>query len=508
MKVMAQIGVIFNMDKCLACNTCTVACKNVWTNRDGCEYMWWNNVEYKPGIGYPKRWENQDIYKGGWRLEDGELKLRIGGKLWLLLNIFWNPTLPSMEEYMGRGGPWTYTYEDLHTDKPMTQTPVARPKSLITGDEDIELDWGVNWEDEGAGIDWTAKLDVNFSKLSPEEQRMYLEYEHVFYFFLPRICNHCLNPACVAACPAGAIYKREEDGIVLIDQDKCRGWRFCISGCPYKKPYFNWRTGKSEKCILCYPRVESGLAPVCMHSCVGRIRYVGVALYDLDRVYEAASASEDRLVEAHREIILDPYDPDVVEAARRSGIPDDWINAARRSPFYFFAKKWEIALPLHPEFRTLPMVWYIPPQSPMRTIIEDGKYSASGEWLPRLEDFRAPLQYIANILSAGNVEEVKKSLSRVIALRRYRRSINIGDEPDVKSLEEVGLTVDDAEHMYRLLTLAFYEERFVIPTTRREVVTEPYVDQGFRGFREKMTRVIWHREPQREYPPEVKPGKR
>src|SRR5690554_8206109 len=72
--------------------------------------------------------------------------------------------------------------------------------------------------------------------------------------YLPRLCEHCLNPACVASCPSGAIYKREEDGIVLIDQDKCRGWRMCISGCPYKKIYYNWKSGKSEKCIFCFPR--------------------------------------------------------------------------------------------------------------------------------------------------------------------------------------------------------------------------------------------------------------
>ena len=71
--------------------------------------------------------------------------------------------------------------------------------------------------------------------------------------YLPRICNHCLNPACVGSCPSGANYKREEDGVVLIDQDRCRGWRYCVSGCPYKKVYYNWRTGKSEKCILLLP---------------------------------------------------------------------------------------------------------------------------------------------------------------------------------------------------------------------------------------------------------------
>jgi nitrate reductase beta subunit len=105
-----------------------------------------------------------------------------------------------------------------------------------------------------------------------------------FMMYLPRLCEHCLNPACVASCPSGAIYKREEDGIVLIDQDKCRGWRMCVSGCPYKKIYYNWKSGKSEKCTFCYPRIESGQPTVCSETCVGRIRYLGVLLYDADRI--------------------------------------------------------------------------------------------------------------------------------------------------------------------------------------------------------------------------------
>ncbi len=79
-------------------------------------------------------------------------------------------------------------------------------------------------------------------------------------FYLPRICEHCLNPSCAASCPSGAIYKRAEDGIVLVDQDRCRGWRMCVTGCPYKKIYFNHRTGKAEKCTFCFPRIEVGHA--------------------------------------------------------------------------------------------------------------------------------------------------------------------------------------------------------------------------------------------------------
>lgn len=81
---------------------------------------------------------------------------------------------------------------------------------------------------------------------------MYGQFENTFMMYLPRLCEHCLNPSCVATCPSGAIYKREEDGIVLIDQDKCRGWRLCISGCPYKK---STSTGKaaSQKMYLLLP---------------------------------------------------------------------------------------------------------------------------------------------------------------------------------------------------------------------------------------------------------------
>ena len=134
-------------------------------------------------------------------------------------------------------------------------------------------------------------------------------------FYLPRICEHCLNPSCVASCPSGAMYKREEDGIVLVDQAKCRGWRFCVSGCPYKKVYFNHRTGKAEKCTLCYPRIEAGLPTICSETCVGRIRYLGIVLYDADRVEAAASTPDPKqLLEAQREVFLDPYDRGVQPA--------------------------------------------------------------------------------------------------------------------------------------------------------------------------------------------------
>ena len=131
------------------------------------------------------------------------------------------------------------------------------------------------------------------------------------------------------------MYKREEDGIVLVDQEECRAWRFCVSGCPYKKVYFNWNTGKAEKCNLCYPRIEAGPADLCSETCVGRLRHLGLVLYDADRVEAAASVPDEHdLLDAQLDVFLDPDDPEVRAQARRDGIPDDWIEAARRSPVY------------------------------------------------------------------------------------------------------------------------------------------------------------------------------
>lgn len=60
MKIRSQVGMVLNLDKCIGCHTCSVTCKNVWTGREGMEYAWFNNVETKPGIGYPKNWEDQE----------------------------------------------------------------------------------------------------------------------------------------------------------------------------------------------------------------------------------------------------------------------------------------------------------------------------------------------------------------------------------------------------------------------------------------------------------------
>jgi nitrate reductase / nitrite oxidoreductase, beta subunit len=266
-RVRAQIAMVMNLDKCIGCHTCSVTCKNVWTNRRGAEYMWFNDVETKPGVGYPKRWEDQEKWRGGWELDrKGRLRLKGGGKLRKLANLFYNPDMPLLEDYYE---PWTYDYEHLTNAPPSEHQPAARPISQVSG-KPLDLQWGPNWEDDLAGAPDGALADPNLRGAAEEQVK--LEYEQAFMFYLPRICEHCLNPSCVASCPSGAMYKREEDGIVLVDQDACRSWRFCVTGCPYKKVYFNWGTGKAEKCTLCYPRIEAGQPTVCSETCVGRIR--------------------------------------------------------------------------------------------------------------------------------------------------------------------------------------------------------------------------------------------
>ncbi|MFQ5808739.1 MAG: nitrate reductase subunit beta, partial [Armatimonadota bacterium] len=376
MNVRLQMSMVFHLDKCIGCHTCSLSCKNIWTDRKGAEYMWWNNVETKPGTGYPTKWEDQDKHRGGWeRGANGRPRLLGTSKARGFANIFFNPYLPSLDDYYE---PFTYRYQDLFDAKEGADQPTARAISLVTG-KPMDIEAGPNWDDDLGGSPLYAENDPNFSDITLEEKRSLFELSRMVFFYVPRICNHCLNPGCVAACPSGAIYKRGEDGIVLIHQDVCRGWRYCVTACPYKKTYYNWATGKSEKCILCYPRVETCQPSACFHSCVGRIRYLGGLLYDADRIVDSVQVADEDLVQAHRDIILDPFDPDVIEAARANGIDEDAVKCVQRSPVYQYVKRWRLALPLHAEFRTLPMLFYVPPLQPVMATVQDGIYESFDE---------------------------------------------------------------------------------------------------------------------------------
>jgi nitrate reductase beta subunit len=472
MDIRSQISMVFHLDKCIGCHTCSIACKNIWTDRKGAEYMWWNNVETKPGTGYPSKWEDQKIYRGGWTVKDKKLSLRGAGKFKGLKNMFHNPYMPVLDDYYE---PWTYQYEHLFEAEEGDDQPVARPVSLITG-EPITPKSGPNWDDDLSGSQEYARQDVNFKDLSPQEQEAMFQLERMTMHYLPRICNHCLNPACVAACPSGAIYKRGEDGIVLINQEKCRAWRMCVTACPYKKSYYNWSTGKSEKCLLCYPRLESGQIPACMHSCVGRIRYLGVMLYDADKIEAVASCDENELVDKQMDIYLDPFDPSVIKAAKENGIADSTIDAAQKSPVYKFVKKWGLALPLHPEFRTIPNLFYVPPLLPTMAFVENGTYETTSEsFWGAIEKSRLPMKYLANLFSAGDEKTVEIVLKKLMAVRLHRRNETVGDLPEnevVDPMGEVKMDKETADAIFRLTSLPLFDERFVIPAAHREEAME------------------------------------
>jgi nitrate reductase beta subunit len=472
MDVRSQISMVFHLDKCIGCHTCSVACKNVWTDRPGTEYMWWNNVETKPGTGYPTQWEDQEKFAGGWEKKNGTVNLRSTDRKRLVSNIFHNPHMPSMDDYYE---PWTYDYANLFTAPEGPDQPVARPISRVTG-EPIDVEAGPNWDDDLGGSPIYAENDPNLDGLTPEQRQQLFAIERLVFFYFPRICNHCLNPACVASCPSGALYKRGEDGIVLIDQNRCRAWRSCIAACPYKKTYYNWHTGKSEKCILCFPRLETGQAPACFHSCVGRIRYLGVLLYDAERVEEMANLPDSELIEGHRSMILDPFDPAVIEQAKRCGVHDSVIDSAQKSPVYKFVKEWKVALPPHIEYRTLPMLFYVPPMSPVMSQQNgDTVENLENGFFHDIESSRVPMKFLANLFGAGHEAKVTYALKKQKAVRWYRRAVTVGDitmEMAIQMLREADCTPDEAEALYRLTSLCTFDDRFVIPPAQREEALE------------------------------------
>ncbi|OKK01320.1 nitrate reductase subunit beta [Amycolatopsis sp. CB00013] len=465
MRIRAQVAMVMNLDKCIGCHTCSVTCKQTWTNREGTEYVWFNNVETKPGIGYPKHYEDQERWKGGWKLDKkGRLVLRSGGRAKRLSRIFANPDLPTLEDYYE---PATFDKDVLVTAPAgLTDTPVKQPRSALTG-EPMSLQWGANWEDGLGGAHERAGTDPNITAMDPDAAaRVKFEFEKTFMFHLPRICEHCLNPACVSACPSGAMYKREEDGIVLVDQDRCRGWRMCVSACPYKKVYVNHATGKAEKCTFCFPRIEAGQPTICSETCVGRLRYLGLVFYDEDAVLAAASVEDEQeLLAEQRAVFLDPHDPETVRLATEAGLPEEWVLAAQASPVWKLISEYQIALPLHPEYRTLPMVWYVPPLSPVLDAVNAAGRddTDADDVFHTIRDLRIPVEYLAELFTAGDADAVAGVLMKLAAMRSYMRARTLDGTVAEELCEAVGMSGDEVEAMYRLLAIAKYDERYVIP---------------------------------------------
>jgi nitrate reductase beta subunit len=244
-----------------------------------------------------------------------------------------------------------------------------------------------------------------------------------------------------------------------------------VSGCPYKKVYFNHRTGKAEKCTFCFPRIEAGQPTICSETCVGRLRYLGLILYDADRVLGAAATPDQQdLYQAQLDVFLDPHDPAVQAEAREAGIPGDWIEAAQRSPVYELAVRHRVALPLHPEYRTLPMVWYIPPLSPVADIVHAAGYDPGqpDRVFAAIDSLRIPAEYLANLFTAGDADAIRAVLRKLAAVRAIQRAGQLGLDLDEDLPASVGSTADDLDDLYRLLAIAKYEQRYVIPPAHAE----------------------------------------
>jgi nitrate reductase beta subunit len=213
---------------------------------------------------------------------------------------------------------------------------------------------------------------------------------------------------------------------------------------------------------------------------VGRIRYLGNVLYDASRIEEVAKLPDDQLVEGQRSLILDPQDPEVIYEARRNGIHDSVIESAQRSPVYKFVKVWKIALPPHIEYRTMPMLFYVPPMAPVMSNRADNVTNGvSDDLFHDIEQSRVPMQFLANLFGAGHESKVRYALRKQKAVRWHRRALTVGDvEASVaeRMLREADSSPEEAEEIYRLTSLCTFEDRFVIPPMHREEAIQMLAD--------------------------------
>ncbi len=276
MKVMAQLAMVMNLDKCIGCHTCSVTCKQAWTNRSGTEYVWFNNVETRPGQGYPRTYEDQERWRGGWvRDTKGRLRLRDGGRLAKLARIFSNPKMPSIHDYYE---PWTYDYDNL-TNAPLgDHVPVASPRSLISG-EPMKVEWSANWDDNLGGSPAIVPDDPILKKVG---DRIKLEFEQTFMFYLPRICEHCLNVVCGVVsvrrdvqAVGGRHRPRRPGPVPRLADVRVR--------MPVQEGVLQPQDREGREVHLLLPAGRGGAATVCSETCVGRLRYIGLVLYDVDR---------------------------------------------------------------------------------------------------------------------------------------------------------------------------------------------------------------------------------
>lgn len=135
---------------------------------------------------------------------------------------------------------------------------------------------------------------------------------------LPRLCNHCDTPPCVPVCPVQATFQRE-DGIVLVDSDRCVGCGYCVQACPYDARFINHETKTADKCTFCEHRLEVGLLPACVESCVGGARVIG----DLN---DSESEISRRMAEHKDDIKVLKPDANTAPHVFYIGLPDEFVD--------------------------------------------------------------------------------------------------------------------------------------------------------------------------------------
>ncbi len=311
-----QIAMVFDLNKCIGCQTCSVACKVLWTNEDGKRDMWWCSVNTQPGRGTPRDYEQMG---GGY---DAEGKLVLGH-------------LPTAAEF---GGGCEFNWSEVHH--------AGNGGAVHFQAKNGGARWAMNWdEDEGGG-----------------------EYPNAYYFYLPRVCNFCSKPSCVEGCPHGAMYKRDDFGVVLRDENLCRGARRCAEACPYKKVYFDAVRNIGQHCIGCFPRLEQGVAPACVRQCPARAVFVGFR--------------------------------------------DETVGA-----IHTLVDRYKVALPLHAEWNTKPNVFYVPPLAAF-LVRPDGTIDETQR--------RIPLSYLESLFGP-DVGPALRTLEQEMAKRRRRERSELID---------------------------------------------------------------------------------
>src|SRR3970040_4419 len=398
-----QFAFVFNINRCLACQTCSMADKSTWLFSKGQEYMWWNNVETKPYGGYPQFYDVkitqliEQVNPGGqvWNV-------RVGRKHHAPYGVFEGMTIYDAGAKVGQAAigyiptdqEWRFVniYEDTATSM----------RALVEGIDKTGFSRDEPWKMQGSSL--------------PEHE--------TFFFYLQRICNHCTYPGCLAACPRKAIYKRPEDGIVLIDQKRCRGYKKCVEGCPYKKAMYRGTTRVSEKCVACYPRIEGKdphitpdgvpIETRCMAACVGKIRLQGLARID-----------------------------------QTTG---DWAGD-RANPLYFLVKVEKVALPLYPQFGTEPNIYYMPPRwGPrryLRQMFGPGADDAVNKYMAPSRELLAVLQLFRStqkIIFRYEIVEGKKVFETEINGKPWSMYNDTVIGFDKNGTEVARLTVEEPVH--------------------------------------------------------------